>query len=235
MEKKKGEKNLPNILDKKREREKKAINSKVSNNNYKEESINFDDVENFNIEFKSNPKKILYFQKMKIENWVNDDGLTNTFISFKSFDNLLYLIYSNDKISIIAYNIIDNKKIIEIKKAHNYHISSFKHYLDKINKRDLLISISDWTYNIKLWNINKWECIYNFHDESYGDHYTYSADFLIDNDEIFIILGRANIYYIEIITPEDEIRVYDLKGKKIKEIKNSIQWLLISLPIMIIK
>ena len=221
MEKKNGENNLPNILEKKKEREKKAINSKVSNNDYKDESINFDDVENFSIEFISNPKKIFYFQKMKIDNWVNNNNLTNTFISLKSFDNLLYLIYSDYKFSIIAYNIIDNKKIIEIKNAHYNHISKFKHYLDKINNRDLLISISNWYYNIKLWNINNWECLYNFQDNSYGNYYKYSADFLIYNNEILIIIGRTNIFDTEIITPEDKIRVYDLKGKKIKEIKNS--------------
>ena len=207
MEKKNGENNLPNILEKKKEREKKAINSKVSNNDYKDESINFDDVENFSIEFISNPKKIFYFQKMKIDNWVNNNNLTNTFISLKSFDNLLYLSYSDYKFSIIAYNIIDNKKIIEIKNAHYNHISKFKHYLDKINNRDLLISISNWYYNIKLWNINNWECLYNFQDNSYGNYYKYSADFLIYNNEILIIIGRTNIFDTEIITPEDKIRV----------------------------
>jgi len=221
MEKKNKENILSKTLNKKKEREKSSINSKLLKNNYKEESINFDSVESFNIEFKSNPKKILNFQKMNLENWVIDNILTNTFISFKSIDKLLYLIYSNKKFSIIAHNIIDNKKIIEIKNAHNYHISNFKHYLDKKNNRDLLISISDWIYNIKIWNINNWECLYNFHDHSYADNSTYSADFLIDNNEIFIIIGRANLFYTEIITPEDEIRVYDLKGNKIKEIKNS--------------
>ena len=221
MEKKNEGKKSSKILNKKKEREKTTKNTKLSPDKHKEDSINFYDVETFNIEFKSNPEKNMNYQKMNVDNWDNNNHLLNTLISFKSFDNILYLIYSNNTPSIICHDIINNKKIIEIKKAHKYHISDFKHYLDKKNNRDLLISISDWIYNIKIWNINNWECLYNFKDDTYGDNYTYSADFLIDNNNIFIIIGRSNIFYTEIITPEDEIRVYDLKGEKIKEIKNS--------------
>ena len=44
--------------------------------------------------------------------------------------------------SIISFNLVDNKKINEIKKAHNIYITSFSHFLDKQNKRDIIISVS---------------------------------------------------------------------------------------------
>jgi len=39
--------------------------------------------------------------------------------------------------------------IKEIKNYHNEYINNFRHYLDKINKRDLIISISPDDSNIR--------------------------------------------------------------------------------------
>ena len=127
----------------------------------------------------------------------------NTMTTFKSIEDILYLIYANKKNSIISYNIIDNKKINEIKNAHSNIIINFKHHLDSINKCDLIISIS-LDGNIKLWNINKIECLFNINKATF----LYSACFLKDNNnnQIYIITG--NIF----------IRVYDLKGNIVKVI-----------------
>ena len=75
--------------------------------------------------------------------------LDNSFNVFKSIDNILYLIYTNKNNSIISYNLINNCKIIEIKNAHKQYITNFRYYLDKKNKRDLIISISAYDNNIK--------------------------------------------------------------------------------------
>ena len=37
-----------------------------------------------------------------------------TFAVFTSIDNILILVYSNIRNSIVSYNVVDNKKIIEI-------------------------------------------------------------------------------------------------------------------------
>ena len=83
------------------------------------------------------------------------------FYVFNSLNNILYLIYSNESTSIICYNLIKNSKISELKKAHIKSISSLKHYLDKLNKRDLIISISSQEKNLKIWNLYNFSCIYN--------------------------------------------------------------------------
>ncbi len=52
---------------------------------------------------------------------VNDSycyyNLDNTFTTFKSIDDILYLIYSNKINSIIFYNLVTFQKINEIKKS----------------------------------------------------------------------------------------------------------------------
>jgi len=147
--------------------------------------------------------------------------------------DILVLIYTNNECSIISYDIKDNKRINEIKSDHKYNITQFQHYLDVINKRDLILSHSAWIYNVKIWNIGNWECLYSFEDEGLGktsklfedfdisisnDHYTYSANLFKDNNQINIIIGRFNIYYDE---DPDPFISYDLKGNKIKEINYS--------------
>ena len=74
----------------------------------------------------------------------------------------------------------------EIKKAHAYNITEFQHYSDKKNKRDLILSIPAWIFDIKLWDINRLECIYNFKnkvliDDWDSDAFVYTACFLCNN------------------------------------------------------
>ena len=69
-------------------------------------------------------------------------GYDNSFVVFKSYDiEILNLVYANKNKSIIAYNIIDNKKMGEIKNAHKSYITNFRYFFDNIKIRDLIISI----------------------------------------------------------------------------------------------
>ena len=143
--------------------------------------------------------------------------LDNTFIVFNSINNILFLIYSTKNKSIISYNLINKKIINEIKNAHEYDITNLRYYLDNNNKRDLILSISYFDNNIKLWNINSYECLINIKKiNKYG--YLYSACFLNNNNQIYIISSNGD--WINTIDFE-LIKVYDLKGNIIKKINNS--------------
>ena len=143
--------------------------------------------------------------------------LDNTFIVFTSLENITVIIYANINLSIISYNLNDNKRIIEIKKAHKNKVSNFRHYLDKNNKRDLIISISAEDNNLKLWNYNKFECLINL-DKIYSDGFLNSACFLTNENQIYILTGNSNFQYTK-----NKIKVYNINGKAIKEINNSNQ------------
>ena len=138
--------------------------------------------------------------------------LDNIFTVFNSIDKIFYLIYGTNNKSIIAYNLIENKKVIEIKNAHKQLISSFRYYPDKINKRDLVISLS-YDNNIKLWNINNWECLCNF-EEINKNGYLLSACFLNDNNQYYIITSNYS-------DNSELLKIFDLNGNKIKELINS--------------
>ena len=222
-----------NILNKKRKETNLIIEdffSKQDKNLDKKRDIQ---KKGFDINLNLDPTKIEFLKILNDDKWEKHSGYENTFIAFKSMYDILVLIYTNSECSIISYDIKDNKRINEIKSAHKYNITQFQHYFDEINQRDLILSLSAWIYNVKIWNIENWECLYNFEDEGLAktsklfkdfdisisnDHYTYSANLFKDNNQINIIIGRFNIYYDE---DPDPIISYDLKGNKIKEINDS--------------
>ena len=139
--------------------------------------------------------------------------IDNTFIVFESYDNLIYLVYSNETLSIVLYNLVDEKKICEIKNAHKDFIQNFRHYQDESEKRDLVLSIS-LDNNIKLWNINNFECIYNY-EKVNNSGFLYSACFLNDNNNKYILSCNDGFTFSE------SIKVFDFYGNMIKEIKDS--------------
>ena len=90
-----------------------------------------------------NNNQDLYCPDIKFSNNVIKDSysdlwLGNTFTVFKSFNNIFFLIYTKKNRSIVSYDIINNQKINEIKRAHLKFITTLRYFLDDINNRDLL-------------------------------------------------------------------------------------------------
>jgi len=161
----------------------------------------------------SNPQDIFFLSNIINDSYSNY-RFVDTFCVFTSINNILYLIYSNENNSIISYNLIDNKIINIIRNAHDKYICSFRHFLDNIEMRDLILSISSDDNNIKLWNINNLELILNI-QSIYNNGVLYSACFLNNNNQNYII--TSNSY----ISTKESIKVFDFKGNQIKEINDS--------------
>ena len=142
--------------------------------------------------------------------------LINTFCAFKSINNIYYIIYTNEESSIISFDMTNYKKINEIKYAHLKKITNLRHYLDKINTRDLLISISGQENNVKLWDIKNFECILDIKD-IYKSGFLNSSILLIDNNQYYMVTSNDDYepYKTECI------KIFDFKGNKIKDINDS--------------
>ena len=137
-------------------------------------------------------------------------SLDNIFIIFKSKSDILYLIYSTLKKSIISYNLNKLQIESEIKNAHQDYIDNFRHTYDIKNKRDLILSISSGDNTIKIWEINNWKCLHNI--SLYKIGIILSACFLSNKDCNYIITCNCFLYNIIVI---------DFEGNKIKEINKS--------------
>ena len=141
--------------------------------------------------------------------------LDNTFEAFKTVNDYLFLVYPTKSRSIICYDLLNFCILIEIKNCHNAFITNIRHFLDKRNKRDLLISISDRDNNLKLWNINNCECILEIQHAN-NNGFLCSACLLSENENIYIISSNCNMH-----GETEKIKVFDLKGQIISQINES--------------
>jgi WD40 repeat protein len=203
---KNGNKNNINSFNEESLIQNQILQNKTSRNKYSKD----DDINN------SFPD-IQLLKDLSIPSFVDDffGILDNTFIVFKSINEIIHLICSNKNKSIMDYNLIDFKLINEIKMAHFKFITNFRHYYDTDNKLDLIISISSIDNNIKLWNANNWDCLYNFMNLNKSGT-LFSGCFLNDNKNNYILTSNFNI-----LKKVENIKIFDFNGNKIKEIKDS--------------
>jgi len=162
----------------------------------------------------SNPKLIEYY-KVLIKDSERSLNSLDAFVTFKTIYNAYYLVYFNKKNSIISYDLGLNKKINEIKNAHLKDIIKLIHYYDNYNQRNLVLS-EDKKDNVKIWDVENLECIcnLNFEEKKQNTINIVSLCFLKDNTKINIAIRFIN---------EQFIRLYDISGKKIKDIKGVIK------------
>jgi len=205
-------------LNKKSKKIKENTNIKITFKNMD----NYSNKDISTIEDDSHPKNIEYLKDITKDSYTGDfyNCLGNLFFSFNSIDNILYLIYTNINYSIVSYKIIDNKKINEIHNAHDNHITNFRHCLDENNKRDLVISISGRDNNLKLLNVNNWNCILKLENINSYD-WINSVCFLKENEHIYIVTSNLFFYCPYIEKGYNLIKIFDFKGKVIKEINSS--------------
>ena len=157
-----------------------------------------------------------------IFNIINDSyvkgPLNDSFILFKTFNDLLYLIYSSKSSLINCYDLTNFQKICEIKDdiSNICKYVNFNHIFDLKNKRDLVLSIYCSCDIIKLWNIYNWQCLIKINSINNGLT-TGCCCFLKENKEnIYIVTScRDNKFGSE------PIKIFDLKGNKIKDINSS--------------
>jgi WD40 repeat protein len=206
-------------LNKKRKRN-ESEDSISNNNDNNDNDADMKSEGNVNKKKKSYKKKNeLIFNSKNIQCLVNDSYSNsfsdNTFAIFNSLDNILNLAYSTENYSIIFYNLNDNVKINEIKNAHKNIITNFRHCQDTLNERDLILSASGGDNNLKIWNFNTLECIYNF-EKVNKRGYLNSCCFLKIESDVYII----TCHYRFSSTPEC-IKVFNINGLKSKEINGS--------------
>ena len=134
-------------------------------------------------------------------------GINNTFCCFKTHNDILYLIYSNEKNSIIIFDIDRNTKVTVIIKAHDKFIYNLRHHLFEKEQKDLLLSISEKN-DLKIWNIDNCECILCLPNKY--------------NNACFMNLGKKILYIAASFNSNfrfnKNVDIYNIGGKQIQSI-----------------
>ena len=143
----------------------------------------------------------------------------NRFCLFHSINDIYYLIYPTIDKSIILYDIIKKQLINEIKNPHKERIIIIQHCLDTFNNRDLILTLTEFSCEIKIWDIKNCECILNLVKVNKSSC-LFSACFLNDFNQIYVI--TTNYGNKDNNNEPDKIRIFDLNGNIKKEINDSI-------------
>ena len=139
----------------------------------------------------------------------------NTFLIFKTINNLHYLVYISKEKSIICFDLYKLKKIAEIKEIKNESIVNFRHYLDKTNNKDLVLTLCPINNKLRIWDVSNWRC-FIYINRVYNDGVLYSACFINDNNDNYIITSNCNYF-----GDSELIKIFDFRGNKIREIEES--------------
>ena len=164
----------------------------------KDKEINFEKITSF-------PYKFYFYKDLIQENL----GLCSTFITFKSINKILTLVYVTDDYSIISYDIVKNKQLNIIKNPQK-DICNLQYCFDNKNKRDLVLSQSCYN-NIKIWDINNYKCILNLKDLELNYVSISKVCFMNYKNNIYIILSSTSF-------SDPTCKLFDLSGKLIKKI-----------------
>lgn len=178
----------------------------LEKNNYKIDSNN---------NFKSNPLGITLTKiitKISYTSWFID----RTFVTFETKNGDYLLVYSTENISLICYDLLNEKSITTILKAHRQKITSILYYVDSKHSKNIVITGSDLDCCVKMWNISIWNCeLLIDHTHEIGS--LCSLSILYNNNQ--------NIKEDYLITSSkdgsERIKVWNFKGKLIKEINES--------------
>ena len=138
--------------------------------------------------------------------------------AFKSINDGLYLIFQ-EKFEpmggLKTYDIINNQIINEIRDISYVEI---KHYLDQINKRDLILTC-ETNNSIQIFNFKNYERLIIINNIYSKDIKValYSSCILNEKNQIYILTSCMHLSN----KTKAPIKIYDLKGNYIKEINNS--------------
>jgi WD40 repeat protein len=155
------------------------------------------------IRFASDPNKLIY--KGDLCNTAHKfNSIDKVFCAFKSFSGESYVVWGTPIYSLEFFNIEKNQIINTIKEAHMNIIFSCRHYPDKKNKIDYIIT-SSYDRNVKIWNLKSFS--YNLITNTHNNNYIYSVCLLFEENE--------NKSYVITSSPSDFMKVWDFTGKLI--------------------
>ena len=201
--------NNSNSKKKEIKREKLDIDISIETNDTEYDLLNNTTITHF----KSNPNKIHLLSTLTEDSY-SHWGIDNTFTVFTSLSNISYLVYATEEYSIRFYNLNEQKLVKEIENAHiEEQVTNFRHFVDRIKKRDILMSISADSRNVRLWDIKNWELITNI-TKIYSSGYLYSASILIDEGKYYIATCNSS-------QKSESIKIFDFYGDYVKDIIDS--------------
>ena len=103
--------------------------------------------------------------------------------------------------------------------AHSNSISNFEYFYDSANKKEIIMSLSYFDGNLKLWEFMRWQCLINIKNQFYLYGYIYSACIFKENQSNFFVVSNWVDYDNNKSCNVDSIKVYEFNLREYKQIK----------------
>ena len=131
----------------------------------------------------------------------------DSFTVFVLYDSITQLVYATKDKNIYSYDLNEMRIINTKTKAHESYITNLKHIYHENDEKDIIMSISKKDNIIKLWNAENFNNIKTI-SEINNNYFLYSACFLKDNNNYFIITTNGK-------NMQDEKEIDDFETIKI--------------------
>ena len=161
------------------------------------------------IKFSSNPNNLIFVGDI-CSNAHKANSIDKVFCAFKSFSNEPFIAWGTTNFSIEFFDLDKNQITKAIKDAHINIIYSCRHYPDKKNKIDYLIT-SSYDRNVKIWNSQDLSCKLNIYN-AHTSNTIYSVCILFNENE--------NLNYLITSCTNDFMKIWDFSGKLLEKIGN---------------
>ena len=156
------------------------------------------------LNFSSDPKNLIFRGDIcSTAHKIN--SIDKVFCAFKSFTNEKYVVWSTSLQDIEFFDLEKNQIIKTIKNSHINIIYSCRHFPDKKNKIDYLIT-SSYDRNVKIWNVNNFSCVLTLFN-AHMSNQIYSVCILCEQNK--------NKNYIITSCTNDFMKIWDFSGKLI--------------------
>ena len=152
--------------------------------------------------FSSDPKNLI-FKGDLCSTAHKANSIDKVFCAFESFAKEIFVVWSTPLQDIEFFDLEKNKIIKTIKNSHINTIYSCRHYPDKKNKIDYLIT-SSYDRNVKIWNVENFSCTLTIFN-AYMSNQIYSVCILCSQNE--------NTNYIITSCTNDFMKIWDFSGK----------------------
>lgn len=164
----------------------------------------------FNIKIINNLANIKY-KKDLIKDSFSLTKIDNTFITIDSKENLSYIVYSTKDISINCFDFNKEKIMKSVKNAHKSKVMSFRYNYNKNQNKEYVVSVS-FDRNIKLWDFPDFNCLLSI-EKAHRESFIFSLCILPFSNDNFILSSSGSDW--------ENIRVWDTRGNKVREILDS--------------
>jgi WD40 repeat protein len=156
------------------------------------------------LNFSSDPKNLIFRGDIcSTAHKIN--SIDKVFCAFKSFTNEKYVVWSTSLQDIEFFDLEKNQIIKTIKNSHINIIYSCRHFPDKKNKIDYLIT-SSYDRNVKIWNVYNFSCVLTLFN-AHMSNQIYSVCILCEQIK--------NKNYIITSCTNDFMKIWDFSGKLI--------------------